>query len=259
MTDLAALLPEVVATAKDAGAEIMKIYATDFDVEVKDDNSPVTAADHAAEAVILPRLEALNPDYPIIAEESVAKNGIPEFGDGPFWLVDPLDGTREFLNRNGEFTVNIALIEGKEPKLGVIYVPAMDTTYTGLVGDKATRQVGNNAAETITVRTPPAEGVTVLASRRHGDPDTLAAFLQGRALAEVKNAGSSLKLCLVAAGEGDLYPRFGNTMEWDIAAGHAILTAAGGCITNEDGSPFLYGKKTLLNPHFIAWGSLRPS
>lgn len=259
MTDLAALLPEIVATAKVAGAEIMKIYATDFDVEVKDDNSPVTAADHAAEAVILPRLKMLTPDYPIIAEESVAKNGIPEFGDGPFWLVDPLDGTREFLNRNGEFTVNIALVEGKEPKLGVIYVPAMDTTYTGLVGQQATRQIGDQPAEVINVRTPPEEGVTVLASRRHGDPDVLAAFLQGRTLAEVKNAGSSLKLCLVAAGEGDLYPRFGNTMEWDIAAGHAILSAAGGCITNEDGSPFLYGKETLLNPHFIAWGGLRPS
>jgi 3'(2'), 5'-bisphosphate nucleotidase len=160
------------------------------------------------------------------------------------------------LNRNGEFTVNIALVIDKEPKLGVIYVPAQDTTYTGLVGVGATRQIGDAAPESISIRTPPEEGVTVLASRRHGDPEVLSTFLNDRPIAEIRNAGSSLKLCLVAAGEGDIYPRFGNTMEWDIAAGHAILSAAGGRITTEDGEPMLYGKKTMLNPHFIAWGGL---
>ena len=256
MQNLSDLLPEIVAVAHDAGAEIMKIYATDFEVNWKSYSSPVTAADEGAEAIILPKLRELTPDFTIVAEEAVSKDGIPDIGSAPFWLVDPLDGTREFLNRNDEFTVNIALVVDKEPKLGVIYVPALDTTYTGVVGVGATRQVGNAAPESITVRVPPEEGVTVLASRRHGDPETLSAFLKDRPIAEIRNAGSSLKLCLVAAGEGDIYPRFGNTMEWDIAAGHAILSAAGGRITTEDGAPMLYAKETLLNPHFIAWGGL---
>ncbi|MBT5109317.1 MAG: 3'(2'),5'-bisphosphate nucleotidase CysQ [Rhodospirillaceae bacterium] len=256
MPNLSDLLPAIVAIAHDAGAEIMKIYATDFDVNWKSDSSPVTAADEGAEAIILPKLRELTPDYTIVAEEAVSKDGIPNIDTVPFWLVDPLDGTREFLNRNDEFTVNIALVIDKEPKLGVIYVPALDTTYTGVVGVGATRQVGKAAPESISVRVPPEEGVTVLASRRHGDPETLSAFLKDRPIAEIRNAGSSLKLCLVAAGEGDIYPRFGNTMEWDIAAGHAILSAAGGRVTTEDGAPMLYGKKTMLNPHFIAWGGL---
>jgi len=256
MQNLPELLPEIISVAQDAGAEIMKIYATDFDVNWKSDSSPVTAADEGAEAIILPKLRELTPDYIIVAEEAVAKDGVPGIGSTPFWLVDPLDGTREFLNRNGEFTVNIALVIDKEPKLGVIYVPAQDTTYTGLVGVGATRQIGDAAPEPISIRTPPEEGVTVLASRRHGDPEVLSAFLKDRPIAEIRNAGSSLKLCLVAAGEGDIYPRFGNTMEWDIAAGHAILSAAGGRITTEDGEPMLYGKETMLNPHFIAWGGL---
>lgn len=256
MQNLSDLLPAIVAVAHDAGAEIMKIYATDFDVNWKSDSSPVTAADEGAEAIILPKLRELTPDYTIVAEEAVSKDGIPDIDSAPFWLVDPLDGTREFLNRNDEFTVNIALVIDKEPKLGVIYVPALDTTYTGVVGVGATKQVGKATPESISVRVPPEEGVTVLASRRHGDPETLSAFLKDRPIAEIRNAGSSLKLCLIAAGEGDIYPRFGNTMEWDIAAGHAILSAAGGRVTTEDGAPMLYGKKTMLNPHFIAWGGL---
>jgi 3'(2'), 5'-bisphosphate nucleotidase len=257
MQNLSDLLPAVTAVAHEAGAEIMKIYATDFDVNWKEDNSPVTAADERAEAVILPVLRALTPDYPIVAEEAVSKNGVPKIGSGPFWLVDPLDGTREFLNRNGEFTVNIALVIDQEPKLGVIFAPALGDTYTGVAGVGATLQKkGQSAPEPINVRVPPEEGVTVLASRRHGDPEVLSAFLKDRPIADIRNAGSSLKLCLVAAGEGDLYPRFGNTMEWDIAAGHAILSAAGGRVTTEDGGPFLYGKDTMLNPHFVAWGGL---
>lgn len=256
MQNLPELLPEIVSVAQDAGAEIMKIYATDFDVNWKSDSSPVTAADEGAEAIILPKLRELTPDYTIVAEEAVAKDGVPDIGSAPFWLVDPLDGTREFLSRNGEFTVNIALVIDNEPKLGVIYVPAQDTTYTGLVGVGATRQIGDAAPEPISIRTPPEEGVTVLASRRHGDLKVLSTFLKDRPIAEIRNAGSSLKLCLVAAGEGDIYPRFGNTMEWDIAAGHAILSAAGGRITTEDREPMLYGKETMLNPHFIAWGGL---
>lgn len=251
------LLADIVAVSHDAGAAIMKVYATDFSVDRKADDSPVTEADLAAEAIITPVLQALTPDYPIVAEEAASRGETPDVGDGPFWLVDPLDGTKEFLNRNDEFTVNIALVVNKEPVLGVIYAPALDDTYTGIVGVGATLARGKGAAKPISVRDVPAEGVTVLASRRHGDPDTLAAFLDGRPLVEVKNAGSSLKFCLCAAGEADVYPRFGPTMEWDTGAGHAILLAAGGRVTTEDGAPLLYAKDPLRNPNFIAWGGLR--
>ncbi len=257
MSNYENLLPDIVAVAHAAGAAIMEVYKTDFNIERKDDGSPVTEADLAAEAVITPVLVSLTPDYPIVAEEAASRGEIPKVGDAPFWLVDPLDGTKEFLNRNGEFTVNIALVENRTPVLGVIYAPVPDTTYTGVVGVGATQATGAGTPEPITVREVPEEGVTVLASRRHGDPDTLSAFLDGRRLAAMKNAGSSLKFCLLAAGEADVYPRFGNTMEWDTAAGHAILVAAGGRVTTEDGELLRYAKEPLLNPHFIAWGGLR--
>jgi len=257
MADYTEFLPAIVAMAHDAGAKIMEIYRTDFDVDRKADDSPVTEADTAAETIILRALKALTPDYPVVAEEAASRGELPAVGDAPFWLVDPLDGTKEFLNRNGEFTVNIALIVARMPVLGVIYAPALDETFTGVVGIGAARAVKGGTPSPISVRPAPKDGVTVLASRRHGDPDTLAAFLQGRVLAGIKNAGSSLKFCLLAAGEADVYPRFGNTWEWDTAAGHAILLAAGGLVTTEDGAPLGYAKDPLLNPHFIAWGGLR--
>ncbi len=257
MSQFAEFLPAIVAMAHDSGAKIMEIYATDFDVSRKADDSPVTEADIAAEAIILPALRALTPHFSIVAEEAHSRGDAPDVGDSPFWLVDPLDGTKEFLNRNGEFTVNIGLIVARMPVLGVIYAPALDETFTGIAGIGATRAVKGGAPAPISVRAVPPDGVTVLASRRHGDPDTLAAFLRVRALAGIKNAGSSLKFCLLAAGEADVYPRFGNTWEWDTAAGHAILLAAGGLVTTEDGAPLGYAKDPLLNPHFIAWGGLR--
>ncbi len=257
MTNYEALLPELVAVAHEAGEAIMKVYATDFEVARKEDDSPVTEADLAAEALITPVLQALTPDIPIVAEEAASRGEIPDVGDGPFWLVDPLDGTKEFLNRNGEFTVNIGLIVDKQPVLGVIFAPALGDTYTGVVSVGATRARTGAEAEPITIREVPSDGVTVLASRRHGDPETLSAFLDGRPLAGMKNAGSSLKFCLLAAGEADIYPRFGPTMEWDTAAGHAILRAAGGRVTLEDGAPLLYAKSPLRNPNFIAWGGLK--
>jgi 3'(2'), 5'-bisphosphate nucleotidase len=257
MNDFESLLPDIVAVSHDAGNAIMKVYETDFEVERKADDSPVTEADLAAEAIITPVLAALTPDIPIVAEEAASRGELPQVGGTPFWLVDPLDGTKEFLNRNGEFTVNIALVVDRQPVLGVIYAPALDDTYTGIVGVGATRARGGGAAEPIKIRDVPPDGVTVLASRRHGDPETLSAFLDGRPLAELKNAGSSLKFCLLAAGEADVYPRFGPTMEWDTAAGHAILCAAGGRVTTEDGAPLRYAKDPLRNPHFIAWGGLR--
>lgn len=257
MTDYQALLPDIVAVSHEAGAAIMTVYATDFDVDRKEDDSSVTEADLAAEALITPVLKALTPDIPIVAEEAASRGEVPDVGDSPFWLVDPLDGTKEFLNRNGEFTVNIGLVVDKQPALGVIFAPALGDTYTGIVGVGATRAREGGPAEPIAIREVPEDGVTVLASRRHGDPDTLAAFLDGRPLAGMKNAGSSLKFCLLAAGEADVYPRFGPTMEWDTAAGHAILRAAGGRVTTEDGDPLLYAKDPLRNPNFIAWGGLR--
>jgi len=258
MIDPAALLPELEAAAKQAGDVILAIYRTDFDVEQKSDFSPVTQADVDAEAVILDALQRLTPDIPVIAEEEVSAGRVPDVGN-IFWLVDPLDGTREFLNRNGEFTVNIALVQDRRPVLGVVHAPDRGLTFTGSLPGRATRQEGDGPVKTIHVRTPPDHGVTVVASRRHGSAEEREHFLEGRKVADRITCGSSLKFCVVASGEADIYPRFGPTMEWDTAAGHAVLAAAGGCITTTDGGKFLYRKPDFLNPNFIAWGSLRPS
>ena len=240
-----------------AGAKILAVHATDFEADVKADHSHVTEADTAAEAIILPLLKTLTPDIPIVAEEAAAAGNIPDVGDGPFWLVDPLDGTKEFLKRNGEFTVNIALIVNHQPLLGVVLLPAKNCLYSGIVGMGAWRQDGDGPVVNITVRTPPEDGLTVIGSRSHGDADEMAVFLKGHAVAEVISAGSSLKFCLVADGSADVYPRLGRTMEWDVAAGHAVLAAAGGRVTFTDGTPFTYAKNKIFeNPHFVAWGGV---
>jgi 3'(2'), 5'-bisphosphate nucleotidase len=250
------LLSALSTIARQAGAVIMAVYATDFDVRGKRDASPVTEADERAEAVILAGLAALTPDIPVVAEEAVAAGHIPAVGD-LFWLVDPLDGTKEFIGRNGEFTVNIALIEHGRPVLGVVLAPALGPVgrlYTGAVGFGAglEDETGRHA---IACRAVPPAGLTVVASRSHGDAAALKAFLAGRKVAASTNAGSSLKLCLVAAGQADLYPRLGRTMEWDIAAGHAVLAAAGGSVCRvDDGKPLVYGKPGFENPFFVASG-----
>jgi len=255
MSDAATLLAAIEAASREAGAAIMKVYESGFTVDLKSDNSPVTEADTAAEAIILRALHALTPDIPVVAEEQVAAHGLPEETGDRFWLVDPLDGTREFLTHNDEFTVNIALVENRRPVLGVVHTPAKHLTFTGGIGLGATRNE-NGTAASIAIRRPPAAGLTVVASRRHGSAAELDRFLQGRAVAERVNCGSSLKFCLVASGEADLYPRFGPTMEWDTAAGHAVLAAAGGRVTTEDGAELLYHKPGFRNPNFIAWGNL---
>ena len=250
MTDRAALLDALIPVIRQAGELILAVYQTDFDVRGKDDASPVTEADEKAEALILPALEALLPGVPVVAEEAVAAGNIPEVG-ARFWLVDPLDGTKEFINRNGEFTVNIALIENGQPTVGLVLAPALGRLFGGAAGHGAWIE-DEHGRRPITVRTPPAAGVTVVASRSHGDASALDAFLKPYRVAELRSAGSSLKICLVATGEADLYPRLGRTMEWDIAAGHAVLAAAGGALTTIEGAPLGYGKPGFDNPHFVA-------
>lgn len=250
-----AALEAVVRIVRTAGEAVMSVYATDFAVRGKQDASPVTEADERAEALIVPALQALAPEVPVVAEEAVAAGRTPVVGRR-FWLVDPLDGTKEFISRNGEFTVNIALIEDGEPVLGVVLAPALGRAgrlFAGARGQGA--WVEDDAPRRpISVRAVPAEGLTVVASRSHGDAAALDAFLAGRTVARLANAGSSLKLCLVAAGEADLYPRLGRTMEWDIAAGHAVLAAAGGSVRTLAGEALRYGKPGFENPHFVAAG-----
>ncbi len=244
------LLAAVAAIARRAGDLILDVYRTDFAVRGKNDASPVTEADERAEGLIVPALEALAPGVPVVAEEAVAAGRIPQVGDW-FWLVDPLDGTKEFISRNGEFTVNIALVRTGRPVLGVVLAPALGRLFAGVVGQGAWVEEGG-VRRPIRCRAVPAEGLTVVASRSHGDAAALDAFLAGRRVAALANAGSSLKLCLVAAGEADLYPRLGRTMEWDIAAGHAVLAAAGGRVNTLAGAPLAYGKPGFDNPHFVA-------
>lgn len=258
MTEYRKMLPNLVALAGKAGEAILEIYATDFEHETKADESPVTAADLAAEAVIEAGLAELTPDIPLIAEEAASEGRLPDVTGNRFWLVDPLDGTREFLSRNGEFTVNIALIVDARPVLGVVHAPVLDLTFTGIPGAGATRAQDGRPATSVAVRPAPAEGVTIVASRRHGDPAAIDRLLRGHPVAERKTAGSSLKFCLVAEGQADIYPRFGRTMEWDTAAGQAVLAAAGGRVTDAHGEPFTYGKPNYENPPFIAWGGLAP-
>jgi len=245
-------IDRVIPIARAAGAAILAVYATPFDVRRKADASPVTEADEKAEAIIVAGLRELDPDIPVVAEEEVSKGHVPELGDC-FWLVDPLDGTKEFIGRNGEFTVNIALIEDGRPVLGVVYAPALGRLYAGAEGAGAFVE-RDGARRDIRCRSCPAEGYNVVASRSHNDPAALDAFLAGRPVATLSNAGSSLKLCLIAEGTADLYPRLGPTMEWDIAAGHAIVNAAGGKVTCLDGSELRYGKGDFRNPYFVAAG-----
>lgn len=244
------LLDTVAAIAREAGALIMDIYQCDFEVRGKSDASPVTEADEKAEKLILKALQGLALHAPVVSEEAAAAGYIPDVGER-FWLVDPLDGTKEFIQRNGEFTVNIALIENGAPVLGVVYAPALRRLYAGAVDlGSWVEEAGERSP--IACRHIPADGVDVVASRSHGDALALEQFLNGRSVRSLKNAGSSLKICLVAAGEADVYPRLGRTMEWDIAAGHAVLAAAGGQLHHLDGQVMAYGKQDMANPHFYA-------
>jgi len=252
MTPSSDLLDRVAKLARTAGEAILRIYASDFEVAAKADRSPVTEADGAAEKLIIAGLRQLPFGESIVAEESVSQAATPD-PQSTFWLVDPLDGTKEFIGRNGEFTVNIALVERGRPILGVVLAPALDRLYAGARGLGAYAEQGG-ARRAIACRSAPAEGLTVAGSRSHGDMDELRRFLGERKIARTISAGSSLKFCMIAAGEADVYPRLGRTMEWDTAAGQAVLVAAGGEVTDVKGAELTYGKPGYENPHFVAWG-----
>lgn len=252
--DYTHLLEAVRAIAREAGRAILEVYGDEFEVELKADRSPLTAADTAAHRTIVAGLAALEPALPILSEESAPDTLQDRRSWRRYWLVDPLDGTKEFIKRNGEFTVNIALIDDHRPALGVVFAPAIDMLYSGIVGDGAWLQAGGAAQRAISVAVPPRNPVRVVGSRSHASP-ALTDYLQWLGEHEIKAMGSSLKICLVAAGEADVYPRHGPTSEWDTAAAHAVLEAAGGSMMDMDGKALLYNARDeLLNPYFIACG-----
>ena len=251
-SDAAGLLPALIAAADEAGASVMALYGK-AGARLKDDRSPVTEADETAEAIILERLADLTPGVPVVAEESVSRGGGPDRAGERFWLVDPLDGTKEFLSGNGEFTVNIALVEHGAPTLAVVSAPARGLLYAA-EGPRAWRRRGaQGALRAIRARARPAGGLTAAVSRSHPDAGT-ETFLAGLDIARRRTGGSSLKFCLIAEGGADVYPRFGRTMEWDTAAGHGVLAAAGGAVRTPGGAALAYGKPGFENPAFVAWG-----
>jgi 3'(2'), 5'-bisphosphate nucleotidase len=252
MMDDTALLTLAAGLASQAGAAILAIRARGFEVEHKADHSVVTEADHAAEKIIVAGLRQALPGCTIVAEEEVASGKVTA-ATPEVWLVDPLDGTREFTSGGDDFAVNIGLVRNGRPILGVVGVPATGEIFGGIVGVGAWRQK-DGARSVVAVRPPPAAGLTVVASRHHGDQAQLDAFLGGRTVAEVVNFGSSLKFCRVAEGQADLYPRFGRTMEWDTCAPQAVVEAAGGSVLTLDGQPLGYAKPGWDNPHFVCWG-----
>ncbi len=249
------LLDEVVAIARRAGDAILEIYDTDFEVEHKADESPLTAADLASHRVIVDSLAALEPTLPVLSEESAEEIPFAQRAAwNPYWLVDPLDGTKEFVKRNGEFTVNIALIHDHEPVLGVVHVPVSGVTYFGAAGGGAFRRRGDADAEAITV-TDEARTPVVVGSRSHRG-SSLEDYLARLGDHEMVAMGSSLKFCVVAEGGADVYPRLGPTSEWDTAAAHAVVRAAGGRVVGLDGEPLRYNAKAdILNPHFVVVGN----
>ena len=256
------LIEALLAAAVAAGRAALDIYRTGFTVTQKADQSPVTAADHASEKIILEQLARVAPAVPVVAEESVAAGSVPQVRE-EFFLVDPLDGTKEFIHRRGEFTVNIALIRRRLPALGVVYAPVGGMLYAGNVGTAHAFRCSHPAdavtpgpREPLHVRAVPAAGITAVISRSHSTPET-EAYLGHYTVNQRVSVGSSLKFCLVAAGEADLYPRLGPTMEWDTAAGHAVLAAAGGSVLAPGGEPLAYGKPDFRNSFFIASGTLR--
>lgn len=250
---LQALIDALLPALRAAGEAVMAVYRSDFAVRGKADASPVTEADEQAETLLVRAIEGLGRGWPVVAEEACSRDGTPAEPGACFWLVDPLDGTKEFVARNGEFTLNVGLVVDGEPVLGLLLAPALGRLYAGARGLGAWVEEGG-ARRTIVCRRPPAAGLTVLDSRSHRDGEQGAAWLRTLPVSEVRTVGSSLKLALIAEGQADLYGRFGPTMEWDLAAGDAILRAAGGGVFTHDGAPLRYGKPGCRNPAFTARG-----
>ncbi|HZP66233.1 MAG TPA: 3'(2'),5'-bisphosphate nucleotidase CysQ [Rudaea sp.] len=253
--DLAELARACCAIARTAGAAIMHVYAGEFAVERKDDNSPLTAADLAAHRAILDGLAVLTPGLPVLSEESAEQAGWDERRRWTrYWLVDPLDGTREFVKRNGEFTVNIALIHEHRPVLGVVFAPALEELYWAWRGGHAYFSTNEQRGERTLGTRRRGATLRVAGSRSHADPRMLGA-LDKLGAHELVALGSSLKFCRTARGEADLYIRYGPTSEWDTAAGQCVLEQAGGAVTDMAGAPLAYNtKESLLNPDFLACG-----
>jgi 3'(2'), 5'-bisphosphate nucleotidase len=253
--DLKALIEPVVSLAEDAGRAILEVYSTDFDVQSKADESPLTQADLASHVGIVAGLARLTPDLPIISEES----GLPDFEErrhwGRYWLIDPLDGTKEFVSRNGEFTVNIALIEQGRPVFGVVHVPLQHKTYVGCDGVGAELREADKPPEPISVSTVSSDPVRVVGSRSHRGA-SLDGFLAALGEHDMVPMGSSLKFCVIAEGGADIYPRLGPTSEWDTAAAQAVVEQAGGRVVTLDGQALVYNTKSdILNPHFFVIGA----
>ena len=250
--DDAALLSLAADLARRAGRAILAVRARGFEVARKPDGSPVTPADSAAEALILEGVRAATPAIPVVAEEEVAAGKRIDPSE-QFWLVDPLDGTRDFSAGLNEFTVNIGLVRARRVVLGVVAVPALGELFGGIVGRGAWKRT-ITGERPIAVRDPPEDGLAVVASRYHANDARLRSFLAGRKLASVSNIGSGLKFCRVAEGAADLYPRLGRTMEWDTAGPQAVLEAAGGTVLTLEGGQLLYGKPDWANPDFVCRG-----
>jgi 3'(2'), 5'-bisphosphate nucleotidase len=249
-----AFLAQVVRLALRAGEAILSVYGEQFEVTHKTDQSPLTDADLRSHDILLLGLRALTPDVPVLSEEDSDIAFEQRRQWKRYWLVDPLDGTKEFVSRNGEFTVNVALIEDHVPVLGVVHVPVTGTTYTGQAGVGAFRQVSGQRPEQLHVRTPAATPLRIVGSRSHRG-DSLDKLLPKLEPYEMIAVGSSLKFCLVAEGSADFYPRFGPTSEWDTAAAQAVVESAGGAVITTDGGRLRYNTKPeLLNPHFLVFG-----
>ena len=248
------LMPEIIRVATDAGREILEIYNSGFSIEHKDDKSPLTTADTASHNTICSYLSRLTPRIPILSEESSSIAFAARKSWNQYWLIDPLDGTREFIKRNGEFTINIALIENHQPVLGVVHVPVTGITYYASKDHGAWKQTNTETPIAIKTRSANVNRLAVAGSRSHGS-DRQQKFFEQLGNIEVYAIGSSLKFCLVAEGIVDIYPRFGPTSEWDTAAAQCIVEEAGGIVTDEELNPLLYNsKESLLNPNFLAIG-----
>ena len=251
MTDLNRILLEVTALARDAGRAILEVYASSFDVEEKADRSPLTEADLRSEKLILAGLRRIAPEIPVLSEESAQVPYATRRHWSRLWVVDPLDGTREFVQRNGEFTVNIALVDNHRPLLGVVHAPVLERDYFACEGIGAFRSDAEAAGRPIRVVKRGAGAARIVGSRSHRG-SSLDGFLARVGPHEFVEVGSSLKLCLVAEGHADVYPRLGPTSEWDTAAGQCVLEQAGGLVLRLDGEPLTYNaREELLNPHFV--------